>query len=102
MAQKRGNGLGAAEAARLVDGFDRGNLTRREYSETAGIPVSTLDYYRRCRTELRQAELVPVRIAGETRSHDFTLVLANGRRIEGRWDFAGDQMSRLVRIVEQA
>lgn len=102
MAQTRGNGLSAAEAARLVDGFERGNLTRREYCEKAGIPVTTLEYYRRRQSKRRQAEIVPVRIVNDTRTHDFTLVLANGRKIEGRWDFACDQMSRLVRLAEQA
>ena len=102
MAQTRGNGLSAAEAARLVGGFERGDLTRREYCEKAGIPVTTLEYYRRRRSKLRQAEIVPVRIVNEARTYDFTLVLANGRRIEGRWDFAGDQMSRLVRLAEEA
>ena len=102
MAQIRGNGLSAAEAARLVDGFERSNLTRREYCEAAGIPVTTLDYYRRRQSERRQTELVPVRIVQPARAHDFTVALANGRRLEGHWDFADDRMSRLVRILEQA
>ena len=102
MAQTRCDGLSAADAARLVDGFERSNLTRREFCEEVGIPVTTLDYYRRRESERRQAELVPVRIVNEARTHDFTLVLANGRRIEGHWDFSDDRISRLVRLVEQA
>ena len=94
--------MSAAEAARLVDGFERGDLTRREYREKAGIPVTTSEYYRRRQSKRRQTEIVPVRIVNEARTHDFSLVLANGRKIEGRWDFAGDQTSRLVRLAEQA
>jgi len=29
-------------------------------------------------------------------------VLSNGRRIESSWDFACEELSRLVRVAEQA
>jgi len=102
MAQTRGYGLSAAEATRLLDGFERSNLTRRDYCERAGVPVSTLDYYRRRRALRQSGSLVPVKVLDPLRSPGFTLVLSNGRRIESSWDFAGEELSRLVRIAEQA
>ena len=102
MAKTRGYGLSAAEAARLLDGFERSNLTRRNYCERVGIPVTTLDYYRRQEAKRQTEALVAVKILDPGRSHGFTLVLSNGRRIESSWDFAGEELSRLVRIAEQA
>jgi hypothetical protein len=94
--------LGAAEAARLLDGFERSNQTRRVYSERVGIPVTTLDYYRRRQARQPTGALVAVKILDPGHSHGFTLVLSNGRRIESSWGFAGEELSRLVRIAEQA
>ncbi|MBI2679779.1 MAG: hypothetical protein HYX25_02085 [Candidatus Solibacter usitatus] len=102
MAQTRGRGWSAAEAARLLEGFDRSGLTRRDYCEQAGIPVTTLDYYRRRKAKQQEAALVPVKVLDSRRSQGFTLVLSNGRRIESSWDFAGEELTRLVRIAEQA
>jgi len=102
MAQKREGGLSAAEAARLMDGFERSNLTRRDYCERVGIPVTTLDYYRRRQAQRQTVSLVPVKVLDPVRGPGFTLVLSNGRRIESSWDFACEGLSRLVRIAEQA
>ncbi len=107
MPTKRGRRRSAAEIARLVEGYERGGLTRRDYCEQAGIPITTLDYYRR-----RQAagesiptdstHLVSVDIIEPTGSRGFVLVLTNGRRIESDWSFASRDLTRLVQIVEQA
>jgi hypothetical protein len=86
----------------LVDGFERSNLTRRDYCERVGIAVSTLDYHRGRQARRQAVSLVPVKILDAVRGPGFTLVLSNGRRIESSWDFAGEELSRLVRIAEQA
>jgi hypothetical protein len=104
MARKRGEGLSAAEAARLLEGYERSQLTRRAYCEQVGISVSTLDYYRRRlaageRAGKPGASLVPVRVIPPGRG--FVLVLNNGRRIESGWDFASEELARLVRVAEQ-
>lgn len=102
MARTRGEGLSTAEAARLLDGYERSGLTRRGYCERMGIPVSTLDYYRRRQTKRRSGSLFPVNVLRPVGSAGFTLVLSNGRRIESNWDFADEELERLVRVAEQS
>lgn len=107
MAQTRGNGLSAAEAARLIEGYERGNLTRREYCQQAGIPLSTFDYYRRQQARSGQGKtkpspLVGVKVVEAARSQGFALVLSNGRRIESDWGFGSEELTRLVWVAEQA
>jgi hypothetical protein len=88
--------------------YERSGLTRREYSQRHGIPLTTFDYYRRrARAQpRREAQLVPVRIvspkAAAAAEGGFTLVLGNGRRIEGNWGFAEEALARLVRVAERA
>ena len=105
MANRNGNRRSAEEVARLVAGYERSGMTRREYCQRHGIPLTTLDYYRRreLERERRQARLVPVSIANpETRpaAGGFTVVLGNGRRIEGGWGFAEADLARLLRVAE--
>ena len=38
----------------------------------------------------------------EPEAKGFALVLGNGRRIEGNWSFAEQDLARLIRIVEAA
>lgn len=95
----------AEEVKRLLEGFQRSGLTRREYCRREGIPVTTLDYYRqRKRTALAPVGLVRVAVAGssieDSRTGQFTLVLANGRRIESNWGFDEPGLTRLIHIVE--
>lgn len=102
MPENRRRGLSAAEAARLVEGYQQCGLTRRNYSQQKGISVATLDYYRRRQTIRPAAPLLPVKVLESARSTGFTLVLGNGRRIESNWNFAEEELARLVRVVEQA
>jgi hypothetical protein len=102
MANKRGSGLSAAEAARLVGGYEESGLTRWDYSQQMGIPVTTLDYYRRRQTSRSAGPLVRVRVLESERRTGFAVVMSNGRRIETSWDFAEEELARLVRVVEQA
>jgi hypothetical protein len=46
--------------------------------------------------------LVKVEVAGSEITGQFTLSLANGRRIESSWRFADVELARLIRIAESA
>lgn len=101
----------AEEVERLLKGYEESGLSRQEYCRREGMPVTTLDYYRqrstRKATAARRAAavgLVKVKLkaAAADPQRVFTLVLANGRRIESRWSFDDTEMMRLIRIVEAA
>jgi hypothetical protein len=100
------------ETARLVFEWDRSEMKRRDYCEHHGIPLTTFDYYRRrTREQQRQkaVRLVPVSIVSPKAKTEpgaeagkFTLVLVNGRRIEGGWGVAEEDLARLLRVAERA
>jgi hypothetical protein len=75
---------------------ERGNMTREAFCEKYGIGRSTLGYYVRRyngqRGGLARVEVTPTPPAG------FTLVLANGRRIE----CGGTDLAELIRVAEVA
>ena len=108
MINRSKSGRSAEETARLVAECERSGLTRREYCQRHGIRLTTFDYYRRrARAQPRKAaRLVPVRIvspeATAAAAGGFTLVLVNGRRIEGNWGFAEEALARLLRVAERA
>ena len=86
----------------LVAEFEASGLTRREFSEEAGIAVGTLDYYRRRVRQGNHARILPVRIqAGEAAGEPsgFQLSLPNGVRIESGWDFPEQNLARLLRVA---
>jgi transposase-like protein len=88
------------EIRRIVEGFAKGGLTRREYCAKHGVAMTTLDYWRRAHRK-EKPTLVPVAI--EEAHHPlagFALVLANGRRIESSWSFAEADLQRLIRALE--
>ena len=84
------------EKRRLIEGYVAGGMTRREYCAKHGIAVSTLDYWR----SKRKPKLVRVAIKREQAGPGFTLMLANGRRIESSWSFAEADLARLIRAAE--
>src|SRR5271169_4598711 len=95
------------EIERLVKGYEESGLSRREYCEREGMPVTTFDYYRQRSTrkaaaKRRAAGLVKVKLeaAPVQASSVFTLMLANGRRIESAWNFSEADLARLIRIAE--
>ena len=95
------------EIERLVKGYEESGLSRREYCEREGMPVTTFDYYRQRATrkaaaKRRAAGLVKVKLeaAPVQASSVFTLMLANGRRIESAWNFSEADLARLIRIAE--
>ncbi len=98
----------AEEVEQLLRGYDESGLTRGEYCQQLGIAVTTLDYYRQrgarkaAGNRRAAAKLVRVkmeRAPAEARNR-FTVVLANGRRIESSWSFAEADLVRLIRAAE--
>jgi transposase-like protein len=88
------------EIRRLVEGFAKSGMTRREYCAKHGVAMTTLDYWRRVHRQ-QKPTLVPVAIQ---EAHDpltgFTLMLSNGRRIESSWSFAEADLEKLIRAAE--
>ena len=87
------------EIRRIVEGFAKSGMTRREYCAKHGVGISTLDYWRRTH---RQRKLSWLKVAIEP-AHgvtDFALVLANGRRIESSWSFDEADLEKLIRVAE--
>ena len=87
------------ENQRLVEGFAKSGMTRREYCAKHGIGMSTLDYWRRAYRK-RKPKLVRVAIQEAEPLTGFTLVLTNGRRIESSWRFGDTDLQRLIRAAE--
>ena len=100
-----------AEIQKLVAGYEHGNQSRAAYCAAHGLPLTTLDYYRR---RLRPAEsaLVEVDLRGAGGALDgkgaVAVVLRNGRRLEIDWaDLArvpthGQPLRALLGWLEEA
>lgn len=90
---------------RKLKEFTESGLTRNQFSQRHGIPLTTMDYWRRvANRKPRLAEVTVVdnkKVAVET-NRRFTITLANGRRIVSNWPFADVELTRLIRIVESA
>ena len=102
MEQKRKRS--AEEIQQLLDDHKKSGLTRQQYCQQQGIPLTTLAYYRRIQNKQRSPRFVKVLVKTpvvETSSR-FTLVLGNGRRVECDWSFGDGALVRLIRIVEAA
>ena len=99
------------EIRKLVSGYEKGNQSRAAYCAAHGLPLTTLDYYRR-RLRSAQSALVEIdfREAGVTRDDPgvFAVVLRNGRRLEIGWaDLArvphhGQPLRTLLGWLEEA
>jgi hypothetical protein len=101
------------ELERLLTEYEQGMLTKREYCEQQGIPLSTFDYHWQRRRKKQQQQqqntasgqqLVKVELASEHPNRDekkgFTLLLAKDRRIEVNWSYPEQDLVRLIRILE--
>lgn len=88
------------QVRRAIQEFESSGLTRREFCQRRGIPITTLDYWRR--SEGRKPRLVEVSVAASEPTSGFTLGLTNGRRIESSWRFSDEDLARLIRIAESA
>lgn len=86
------------EVRGIVEDYARSGMTRREYCREHNIPISTLDYWRR--VHQGKPRLVQVAVEAQQPAAGFTLVLANGRRIESSWRFADADLVRLIRAAE--
>jgi hypothetical protein len=87
------------EVRRIVEGFAKSGMTRREYGAKYGIAVTTLDYGRRAYRKQRP-KLVKIAIEQAPLPTGFALVLANGRRIEISWSFVEADLEKLIRVAE--
>ena len=90
----------ADDIRRTIEEFQNSGLTRADFCQGRGIPVTTFDYWRRVRSD--KVGLVKVEVAASDAAPGFTLSLANGRRIESSWRFADAELARLIRIAESA
>jgi hypothetical protein len=97
----------SAEMRRVLEEYAASGLTRREFCQQRGIALTTFDYWRRelaekPRQQAKRPRLVKVEVANIEPAPQFTLSLANGRRIESSWRFADAELARLIRIAESA
>jgi hypothetical protein len=88
----------SSEARRVAEGYASSGMTRREYCHKHGIPLTTLDYWRR--KQKPEPRLVEVAVEEQPAGAGFTLVLRSGRRIESSWSFRAADLERLIRAAE--
>ena len=87
------------EIRRIVEGFAKSGLTRREYCARHGVAMTTLDYWRRAHRK-QKPRLVKIEVEPAQPLAGFALMLANGRRIESSWRFVEADLERLIRVAE--
>ena len=91
----------------MLEEYKTSGLSRREFCQKRSIPLTTFDYWRgehgeKVAKPVRRPRLVKVDVAAGETAGQFTLSLANGRRIESSWRFAEAELARLIRIAESA
>ena len=69
-----------------------------EYCQEHGISITTVDYWRRKHNP--KPKLMEVAIEPQRTGPGFSLVLANGRRIESSWEFVEADLLRLIHVAE--
>jgi transposase-like protein len=89
----------AEQIQRLLEQYRRSGLSRRAFAERNRIGRSTLDYWRR---KYDSPQLVEVTLEHKTTPANFTIVLANARRIETSGQFTDAELARLIRVAENA
>jgi hypothetical protein len=92
---------------RMLEEYKTSGLSRREFCQQRSIPLTTFDYWRgkqrvKVGKPVRRTQLVKVEVAASEITGQFTLSLANGRRIESSWRFADVELARLIRIAESS
>jgi|ERR1051325_3474549 transposase-like protein len=87
------------EVRELIEKFHASGLRRIEYCRQIGVGKSTLDRWIQKHNHHRRFIKVNLTQSATT-DRGFALVLANGRRIEGGWQFGDADLARLIRIVE--
>ena len=94
----------AEEVEQVVQQYRASGLSQREFSQQAGIKLSTLGRYirRDGRSESPQ-QLLRVKLEAPVEADSgFVLMLGNGRRIASGWGFSETALARLIRVAEQA
>ena len=91
----------------MLEEFRASGLSRQAFCQQRRIALTTFDYWRREHAEkpskqAKRPRLVKVEVAASEAAGQFTLSLANGRRIECSWRFADVELARLIRIAESA
>ena len=95
------------EMRRVLEEHAASGVGRREFCQQRGLPLTTFDYWRRehagkPRKQAKRPRMVRVEVAAGEVTGQFTLSLANGRRIESSWRFAEAELARLIRVAESA
>lgn len=92
------------EVRQVVEQYTASGLSQREFSQQAGIKLSTLGrYVRRERRGEAPQQLVRVKIEAPVEPDTgFVLMLGNGRRIGSGWEFSETALAKLIRVVEHA
>lgn len=97
------------EIRELIEKFRASGMKRVEYCQQVGVGKSTLDRWLQKegnpggarRGEASGRHFIKVHLKQSPATADrFALVLANGRRIEGSWEFGDSDLARLIRIAE--
>ena len=92
----------ADEIQQIVEQFRASGLSQIEYCRQRGVVLSSLGRYLR-RTKCPAQQLVRVKVeAAPEAGTGFVLMLTNGRRIGGGWEFGETQLARLIRVAERA
>ncbi len=102
-----------AEAGQLVAEFEASGLSRREFSQSRGLNISTLDAYRKRRRQARSEKggtprWVAVEVQGpkglrrDAAGSGLALRLARGRRIEVERGLDAATLDRLLSVLERA
>ena len=91
----------------LVEAYRSGDLTRRAFSERAGIAVSTLDYYLRRENERLKKRQRLLRVVvtvkpEESKTPEITVMASNGRRVEVRRGFDPELLLQVLGALERA
>jgi hypothetical protein len=86
----------------MVEEFERSGLSRRQFCKGINLPVTTLDYWRWKKAKVTRPHLAEVVVTETESDAPFSVILANGRRIESGWKFPEGDLARLIRIVESA
>ncbi len=105
--------LSRAEAERLVSEFEQSGLRRKEFCETHGLNVFTLDAWRKRIAQSKiEEKIVPVEIvedgavpramrtASLVQRGQFRIVLSQGLRIEVEPGFDAAELRRLVAALD--
>jgi hypothetical protein len=92
------------EVDQIVQQYRASGLPQREFSQQAGIKLSTLGrYVRRGERSEAPQQLLRVKLeAAAEPDSGFVLMLDNGRRIASGWTFSDTSLARLIRIAENA